>query len=356
MLIDTAIRFERRGNVGIQGANSQVFLAYDPQLDATLVVKEIPKASIDVARYFAEASKLYAVRHPNVAEVLYCSQTNDEIYLAMPEYDGSVEGVLRTRPLTVREIVRIGTDFLTGLHHVHTCNLLHFDIKPSNVLLDTSGKAVLTDFGLAELVNPSGLATPDKIYESHIAPEAMTMSPVLSAQADVYQAGLTLYRMCIGTALWNAQLRTITAPPNPPTARPAVARGAFPSRHGLPAHVPGNLRKLICKAIEVDPAARHPTILDLLNDLARVSENLDWQFTPAASEWTWEWSDASHLRRVILRPEASGTFSVAASRTSHVTGKVQNLSAVAASGLTAAKVGAQVEKAIDALTPSRRSP
>ena len=55
------------------------------------------------------------------------------------------------------------------------------------------------------------------------------------------------------------------------------------------------------KATADDPPARYPSVPDLLNDLARVAENLDWQFAPAASEWTWEWTDATHLRRVILR-------------------------------------------------------
>ena len=147
----------------------------------------------------------------------------------MPKYEGSVEGILRSRPLTVREIIRIGTDFLAGLHHVHTRGLLHFDVKPSNVLVDVSGKALLTDFGLAEVVDASGLATPDKIYELHIAPEAVGTWTALSVQYDVYQAGLTLYRMCLGTALWRVQVSGIIASMGG-NWRGAVAAGAFPPR------------------------------------------------------------------------------------------------------------------------------
>lgn len=351
MIIDTSIRFERRGNVGIQGANSVVYLAFDPQLDATLVVKEVQKKTIDAARYFTEASQLYAVRHPNVAEVLYCSTDADKIYLAMPKYEGSVEGILRSRPLTVREVIRTGTDFLAGLHHVHTRGLIHFDVKPSNILLDASGKASLTDFGLSQGVDVNGLATPEKIYEPHIAPEAVTASPALSVQADVYQAGLTIYRMCVGSALWRIQLKDFLAHVGG-NWRAAVAAGAFPPANGLPPHIPAKLRNVIVKAVKADPVDRYPSVLDFLNDLAKVDENLDWQFTPGANQWEWEWSDSTHTRRALLRPNATGGFDVAASRTNRQTGDTQNLKTVAANGLKIAKVPKYVREALDALTPS----
>lgn len=351
MLIETKLRFERRANVGVQGANSVVYLAFDQQLNATLVVKEVEKAKIDATRYFDEASQLYAVRHPNIAEVLYCTTTDDKIYLAMPKYETSVEGILRGRPLTVREIVRIGTDFLTGLHHVHARGFLHFDVKPSNVLVDVSGKALLTDFGLAKPVDVNGLASPEKIYESHIAPEAVGTSTALSAQYDVYQAGLTLYRMCLGTPLWMAQLTAFYARVGG-NWRGAVQSGAFPRQDSLPAHIPTRLRNVIFKALATDPAARYSTVLDLLNDLAKVDENLDWQFTPGPAEWSWEWTDATHLRKVLLRAGASGRVDVLASRTNLSTGDSQNLKSVAASGLKLAQAPRSVRQALDELTPA----
>ena len=264
---------------------------------------------------------------------------------------GSVEGILRTRALTVREIVRIGTDFLAGLHHVHTRQLLHFDVKPSNVLVDTSGKALLTDFGLAEQVDATGLATPEKIYELHIAPEAITASPSLSAAADVYQAGLTLHRMCLGTALWRVQLNGFLSRVGG-NWRPAVAAGAFPAKDSLPAHIPSRLRAVIAKAIQTDPAARYASVLDLLNDLAKVDENLDWRFTPGAGEWTWEWTDATHRRKVMLRPDGAGNFEVAATRTNVATGDTQTVKKAAATGVSWPKTAKSVQHALDVLTPS----
>jgi serine/threonine protein kinase len=57
--------------------------------------------------------------------------------------------LLQRRNPTVREIVRLGLDFLTGLHHIHLRKLLHINVKPSKVLIDSSGKAAVTNFGMA---------------------------------------------------------------------------------------------------------------------------------------------------------------------------------------------------------------
>jgi serine/threonine protein kinase len=172
MLISTELRFERRANVGLQGANSEVYFAWDHQLNAELVVKQIKKASIsDPAEYFAEASLLYDTRHPNVVDVKYSCADADHIYLAMPKYEGSLHQVLLQRALTVREIVKVGLDMLSGLHHVHSKRLVHFDVKPSNILLEASGRAAVSDFGLSRPVDQHGLATPVVMYEKHFPPE-----------------------------------------------------------------------------------------------------------------------------------------------------------------------------------------
>ncbi len=201
MQVSTKLTFIKGGLVGNQGANSDVFFARDPQLEADLVMKQVRKASIaDPAKYFSEASRLYDARHPNVVDVKYACEDQDFIYLAMPKYQGSVHAVLTKRFLTVREVVTLGFDFLSGLHHVHTKGLLHFDVKPSNVLLNDAGRAALADFGLTQRVDMAGLATPEKLYGKQWPPEALTSSPSLAVTSDIYQAGFTLYRMANGLA------------------------------------------------------------------------------------------------------------------------------------------------------------
>lgn len=351
MLIETAVRFDRLGDLALQGANSQVFLARDHQLQATLVVKSIDKTTIDSSRYFDEAAKLYAARHPNVVNVLYASSDLANVYIAMPQYASSVEFILRERPLTVREVVRAGVGFLSGLHHIHVKGLVHFDVKPSNVLLDESGNASLSDFGLCQKVDAAGLATPAMVYEAHVAPEFLTVSSSLSAAADIYQAGLTLYRMCTGTTLWKDQLHDFVARLGPDGWTDAVIRGDFPTRDLLPPHIPTRLRNVIRKAIQPNPDDRYRSVLEMLNDLAQVDEMLDWQLTQNPSGQQWDLS-SDDLRWTVEIKRSGPLADISARRENLHTGKITAFPSLSHAGVKGgAKVAKYVQEAIREFTP-----
>ncbi len=347
MLIETTLRFERLGDVGIQGANSEVFRAFDPQLGDEVVVKCVQKAELDSAKYFDEAGRLYAVRHPHVVEVLYATQNDEAIYLAMPPYAHSLEAVLQQRALTVREIIRVGTEFLAGLHHVHLRGLVHFDVKPSNILLKHTGAAALTDFGLSQAVDPQGLATPDQVYQTHMAPEYLGTASQLTLAADVYQAGLTLYRMCVGTSQWNAQLDFFVHQLGAQW-QSAITAGNFPSREAFPPHIPSRLRTAIRKALSVDPAARFTTVLDLQNELAQVDEHLDWQpvFNPDEFRWTLDHGGREWIVRLVPVAGGAGLFDVHTTRRSTASGTLVTLHPYSKSGLSHAEARKLVGQAL----------
>jgi serine/threonine protein kinase len=100
-------------------------------------MKQIAKADLDSpGNFFDEASALYASAHPNVVQIHYACEDTDSIYLAMPYYRrGSVSGLVTGRHMTVREIVTIGCQVISGLHNIHSKGLIHFDVKPDNILL-----------------------------------------------------------------------------------------------------------------------------------------------------------------------------------------------------------------------------
>src|SRR5688572_7248033 len=130
MIERAELDYELGAEIGLEGQNSRVFEALDRQLNAEIVVKKIPRAVFkDESEFFLEARRLYDARHPNVVHVSYAGLVGDHVIIAMPRYRTSVQSLLVMRHLTVREIVRYGLDFLTGLHHVHVRKLVHFDVK-----------------------------------------------------------------------------------------------------------------------------------------------------------------------------------------------------------------------------------
>ncbi|MFL5612427.1 MAG: serine/threonine-protein kinase [Gemmatimonadaceae bacterium] len=327
-----SLSFTLGTNIGAgQGMNSEVFLAHDHQLDSQVVIKKVPKSSLSsVSSYFGEARRLYDSRHRHVAEVKYACEDTDHIYLAMPFYrGGSLESKMDGRHLTVREIVRYGLEFLSGLHHVHVRGLVHLDVKPTNVLLDDADTAALADFGLSREVTSTGLADMPMVYIPHQPPERVA-STLVTKSADVYQAAITLYRMCSGGAEFDRQLRQYTSRTE---VGAAILRGTFPDRSRFLPHVPARLRTLIRAGLQTDPAQRLETVLALMNALAQVDSSLDWSYEQEA-EWgvgTWRESGYGRGRRVQL-VRAAATWTVISKRTS-ATGREASVTNLCGSNL-----------------------
>jgi eukaryotic-like serine/threonine-protein kinase len=280
--------FKLGDEIGSEGKNSAVFRAHDLQLDAELAIKRIMKSSIkDAADYYREASILYLGDHANVVPIHYACEDADHIYLAMPYYPkGSLNRLLEERFLTVREVIRYGIQFLSGLHNIHSKKLIHFDIKPDNIMLSSRNEALLSDFGLAQRMNADGTAEPPLSYWKNVPPEALVGSEH-TVGYDVYQVGLTLYRMCCGNDTFYEQLKQFGSFADFATA---VQKGAFPDRSTFPAHIPSALRTLVKKCLNVEVDTRYGTIIEVSNALGGIEGNeLDWQYEvypDGSREWT----------------------------------------------------------------------
>jgi len=279
--------------IGQEGKNSRTYLARDLQLEADIVIKEITKAKLDRDRYFAEAQALYASTHPNVVQIHYACEDDESVYVGMPFYPhGSLKTVLMERYLTVREIVTLGCEVLAGLQHVHSKRLVHFDVKPDNVLLSDRGEGLLSDFGLARPVSSRGVAEQDIFYVKILPPEAYS-GYEFPRTFDIYQAGLLLYRMCNGEAEFYRQFEDARFWPegefDRDAFRVAVVNGQFPDRSIFPAHIPEALRKVVRKCLQTDPNQRFGSALEVANALAPIDgPTLDWQFMKDADCLRWE--------------------------------------------------------------------
>ncbi len=344
MIIAADLRFELLNQIGgTQGRNSVVYIAHDKQLDAQIVVKRVEQAKLtSQAEFFAEAQRLYYSRHPNVVDVKYACQDADHVYLAMPYYErGSLHTLLEQRFLTVREIVKYGLDFLQGLHHVHVKDLVHLDVKPTNILVGGNNVAALADFGISKNLDPAGLAQHGSLYGRHLPPEGLHSTHV-GRPADIYQAGLTLYRMCNGLKQFADQ-----APATFSGLEKVILAGTFPNRKAFLPHIPKRLRKLITGALELKPDDRQPTILDLMNQLAVVDQNLDCRYTPdsGAGIQVWEVPFDSYTRRVEL-VDAGGVLDVVTTQKTIASGKVRRISAGCRQGMVRSEALKFVEQAL----------
>lgn len=209
----------------------------------------------------------------------------------MPYYpNGSLKTLMSTRHLTVREIVIFATQFLSGLHHIHSQKLVHFDIKPDNILLSERGEALVADFGLAKARGINGLVDQDMHYGKMAPPEAF-QNGAFDHRYDIYQVGLTLFRMCVGDAEFYSQYNShrINGDLDRMSFKHAVVNGQFPdTRTGVfPEHIPDALIKVVKRCLQtVDQ--RYPSAIEVVNDLASIDgPTLDWLFVEDAQGKRW---------------------------------------------------------------------
>lgn len=183
-------------------------------------------------------------------------------------------------------------DILVGLTRVHLAKYVHLDVKPSNVFFDATGKCVLADFGQARAIDANGIAKPKGVYASFIPPEAYLRRGVTIA-ADIYQAGLLLYRALAGEQWWKVQ-------EDLPDLKQRIERGTFPDRNEFLPHVPTRLRKAIRKALDPDPRGRFQSASEMADELGRVDVKLDWHCSGTWNgELTWRVDRATKPEMVV---------------------------------------------------------
>ncbi len=276
MQINPQFNLEIIKKINSEGVNSALYLVKDTQLGSNLILKQIDKNNFnEVSRYFEESKKIYNLKHPNIININTASYDDEYIYITMPYYrKGSLYNLIKNENLSMRKIIKYSLDFLSAVEYIHNKEIVHCDIKPNNILISDKDRAVITDFGSALYLDSLGNARLKNVYYKHIAPEQCTNS-CINKKLDIYQIGTTLYRMCNGNDEYNNQLKIYK---DLNSIKIACANGRFPVRKKYLPHIPKSMIDIIEKCIRVNPNERYENVVDIMNDLAQIHENLDWNY------------------------------------------------------------------------------
>ncbi len=200
-------RFVLERKIGT-GGMSVVYLGRDEVLDRPVAVKILRggfEASEVDTRFRREGRTAARLSHPNIVQVYDAGE--DELdgykvsYIVM-EYipGGDLQALLDAKgPLGEKELARIGADVASGLAHAHEKGIIHRDIKPQNILVDSYGRPKLTDFGIARALDAT-VATSTGSYlgtASYSSPEQLRGEQI-TPKSDVYSLGCTLYQAAVG--------------------------------------------------------------------------------------------------------------------------------------------------------------
>ncbi|HZE16942.1 MAG TPA: serine/threonine-protein kinase, partial [Mycobacterium sp.] len=145
-----------------RGGMARVYRAYHPQLDRYVAIKVLRSDLVDeeefAARFKREARAVAALRHPNIVQVFDADSYGDQSYMVMELLEGDTlatrldDYCARGERMPWGEVLRVLLDVLDGLAYAHGEGMVHRDVKPANILLTRQGQAVLTDFGIAQIV------------------------------------------------------------------------------------------------------------------------------------------------------------------------------------------------------------
>ncbi len=197
-------RYELRREVG-EGATGVVYEAHDRLLQTRIAIKLLRKEyagnRLVLERFRQEILLSRNLGHPNILRLYHLGEFQKRAYLTMQWVEGRTlaDEISSEAPLSEARVAFVGLRLASALEAAHTHNVLHRDIKPQNVLLDRSGEPLVTDFGLARLLEGPGVTTAGVFLgtPNYVSPEQARLEP-LDGRSDLYSLGVVLFEMATG--------------------------------------------------------------------------------------------------------------------------------------------------------------
>jgi serine/threonine protein kinase len=263
-------KYRLRHRIG-GGSFGEVWLAEDQAIGHEYAIK-ILKPGTPINHRLREAHIGHVLDHNNVVRVHQADVTrlgqHDYVIIAM-DYVPNGPITKLANPslyLPLYEVIRIGKDILRGLEYLHGHDFFHNDVKPENVLIGSHNQGMLTDYGIVGITQDGAPVPPPTFYKIHAAPEVLDAN-VITAQTDVYQTGLTLFRLLVGLDTLRQKFNEL----GEQAYYRALSDANLVSASDFPAYVPSRLRRIILKAIHPDMAERYQSALAMRRDLEKLN-------------------------------------------------------------------------------------
>jgi serine/threonine protein kinase/tetratricopeptide (TPR) repeat protein len=271
------------------GGMGEVYLAEDMKLGRKVAIKilseEYTTNKDRLHRFEQEAAAASNLNHPNILTIHEVGADDGRHFIATEYIDGvTLRRKAAEAPLEIREILDIAIQIAGALEEAHAAGIIHRDVKPDNVMVRRNGYVKVLDFGLAKLTetvdrSPSDPDAATRVLvhtdagvvmgtSHYMSPEQARAKPV-DARSDIWSLGVVIYELVAGRTPFSGETSTdvivsITQKEPPPLARFAP-------------NVPPELDWIVNKALRKDRDERYQTIKELLTDLRRLKQRLEFE-------------------------------------------------------------------------------
>ena len=268
-----------------EGGMAKVYRALHPELQRYAAIKilhnHFSRDEVFLQRFKNEAKNLAMLRHPNIVQVYDASISNNFPYIVMEYIKGKSlaefihEYNQKQARIPITYALRITYSIGLALAFAHQNKIIHRDVKPGNVILEESGRVVLTDFGLAQLGQEEDKKK-DEVEgtPAYISPE-QALGRSVDARADQYSLGVIFFELLTGRKPFNEN--------DPVNMAISHVTHEVPSPQEFVPEIPDDVANIVIKATQRNPSGRFTSMNDFLQQLTKVRIKTKTAKLPTAS-------------------------------------------------------------------------
>jgi serine/threonine protein kinase len=255
-----------------EGGMATVYKAYDTRLERNVAVKIILQGKQQseqfIKRFEREAKTLASLSHPNIVSVIDYGEQDGLPYLVM-EYipGGTLKHKLNGQPMPWQAAARSLIPIARALGAAHAMKIIHRDVKPANILITQSGEPMLSDFGIAKILEQEetlaltssgvGIGTPE-----YMAPE-QGLGKGVDGRADIYALGITFYELVTGRKPYRAD--------TPMAILHKQLSESLPAPSKFRPEIPALVENVLFKALAKDPKNRYQNMEEFAQALEKIA-------------------------------------------------------------------------------------
>jgi hypothetical protein len=260
-----ANRFRLEEKIG-SGGMSTVYRAFDETLERSVAIKvlhaDMSQDDAQLERFRREARAAARLSHPHVVTVIDAGEDDGRPFIVFEYVEGETlkSRIRRVGRLPVAEAVAYAIEIGRALMAAHAERIVHRDVKPQNVLIDSEGRAKVTDFGIARSLELDGLTAAGRVLGTtdYVAPE-QAIGDGATQQADIYSLGICLWEMLTGDVPFKGENQVAVAMQH--------VRDPLPDVQRLRPEVSSVLASVIDRATRKELANRYADVADMVHDL-----------------------------------------------------------------------------------------